>query len=129
MIDLQISAHHYEMNDKARNYVQEKIGKLDRLLPKHSAISGSIRLELDQSGREDNRCVCDATIQVPGTVFHAREATINMYAAIDIVEAKLKSQALKYKSKHVPQNRRRRVWLSKLFTREREAKGTSEGLE
>jgi ribosome-associated translation inhibitor RaiA len=39
-------------------------------------------------------------MHVPGETLTVKETTINMYAAIDIVEAKLHSQLRKYKGMH-----------------------------
>ncbi len=92
-------------------------------------VSGVVLLELDKSGREDNECVCDITIDVKGEKLHAREATVNMYAAIDICEQKIKIQALKYKSKHEPSKNRGRKLFAKLWTQERATTTEPEELE
>ena len=73
-------------------------------------------VEDDASGREDNRYVCEAVMTVRGTTLVSREATVNIYAAIDIVEAKLKSQLAKYKEKSALEPRRERMlsrWLGR----------------
>jgi putative sigma-54 modulation protein len=119
VIKLQISGRNYELSDKITGYVNDKIGALDKYLPRNSRqASGSVTLETDVSGREDNQCVCEVIIKVPGTVLQAKEATVNMYAAIDIVEAKIKSQILKYKDKHSPKLNQRQRWLNKMLRRE-----------
>jgi putative sigma-54 modulation protein len=119
MIKLQVSGRNYELSDKITGYVNDKIGALDKYLPRNNRqASGSVTLETDVSGREDNQCVCEVVIRVPGSVLQAKEATVNMYAAIDIVEAKIKSQILKYKDKHSPKLNQRQRWLNKMLRRE-----------
>jgi putative sigma-54 modulation protein len=76
-------------------------------------------MEDDPNGREDNRYVCDAVLTVQGTTMVSREGTVNIYAAIDIVEAKLKSQIVKYKEKHTTEPRRGKM-LTRLMGRKSE---------
>jgi putative sigma-54 modulation protein len=116
MIELSLSGNNYELNEKIREYVEEKIGELDKYVPrtKRDGLMAKITLTLDESGREDNQCICEATIQLPGVMVEAREATLNMFAAVDIVEAKLKAQVLKYKTKHSPKQNRAKRFIAKI---------------
>ncbi|HSX14383.1 MAG TPA: ribosome-associated translation inhibitor RaiA [Candidatus Saccharimonadales bacterium] len=122
MIKLHITSKNYDLGDDVVAYVERKIGRLDRYLPRNSRdLSGQVILELDPSGREDNKFVCEAIIELPGPNAHAKEATLNIYAAIDIVEAKLKVQIRKYKDKHSGSRlRRSKDNLQRLFNRGRE---------
>lgn len=119
MIKLHITSKHYDLSPKVIAYVERKIGRLDRYLPTEArGNTGTVILEVDESGREDNRYVCEAQIELPGPNAQAREATLNIYAAIDIVEAKLKVQVRKYKDKHAPSHlRRSKDRLQRLFNR------------
>jgi putative sigma-54 modulation protein len=119
MIQLNVSGNNYELTDKIREYVDDKIGKLERYLPKNSreGAHGNVTLTLDESGREDNQCVCEIEISAGGGHFEAREATLNMFAAIDIVEAKLKAQIGKFKDKHSPHQHRGQIFVDKLLRR------------
>ncbi len=122
MIELQIGGNNYELGDKIKEYVEEKIGELEKFLPKRvrDGVKGSVTLTMDVSGREGNQCICEASIPVKGTVLEAREATINMYAAVDICAAKLKMQMLKYKAKNSPRQNRAKIFVSKLMRRSAE---------
>ncbi len=117
MIELDISGNNYELNEKITEYVQDKIGELEKYLPKKArdGVKGRVTLTTDPSGREDNQCVCEAQIPVKGATLEAKEATLNMYAAVDIVEAKLKAQMLKYKNKHSARQNRAKIFMSKLM--------------
>lgn len=120
MIKLHVTSKNFEMSDKIRDYVERKIGGLDKYLPRGmETIEGRVILERDQSGREGNEYVCEATLQIPGPNAEARDATVNMYAAIDIVEAKLKVQIKKFKDKHKPGRlRRSKAVVRRLLRRE-----------
>jgi ribosomal subunit interface protein len=107
MIDLQITGRHFELDERVVKYAKDKLGNLDRYILKLVPnVHGHVVLELDKSGREDNSFVCEVSINLPKSQLYAKEATLNMYAAIDICEAKVKSQILKYKEKHMPKRRR-----------------------
>ena len=118
MIKLELTGRNFEFDDKMKAYAEDKIGGLEKYLPKgvRETASCALVLEDDPNGREDNRYVCEAVMQVRGTTVVSREATVNIYAAIDIVEAKLKSQLSKYKEKSTLEPRRGRMlsrWLGR----------------
>jgi len=98
---VELTARAFEIDDKIREYAQEKLGGLEKFVPKdhRASTSCAVVLEEDVSGREDNRFVCDAVMVLPGTTMVAREGTVSMFAAIDIVEAKLQAQLVKHKDK------------------------------
>jgi ribosomal subunit interface protein len=119
MIKLDIATRNYEADAKVKDYLQDKIGALDKFLPRHvrGVTHGQAMLEEDPNGREDNRFVCEVVLTVAGTTMVCREGTLNMYAAIDIVVAKIKAQMRTYKDKHVAKSRRPRL-LSRFLRRE-----------
>lgn len=120
MIELQTTGRHYELDDKIVDYVEQKLGGLDKYLPKRGrdGLFGQVVLEFDESHTQNQQCLCDVHFEVKGERMHARDAAINMYAAIDICEQKLKSQVLTYKSKHEPAKNRRQRLFAKLLSRE-----------
>lgn len=105
---IELTGRNFEIDSKIRAYADEKLGSLEKFLVKggKEATHAAVVLEEDVSGREDNRFVCDAVLVVPGARLVAREGTVNMYAAIDIVEAKLQAQLVKFKEKHGESPRR-----------------------
>jgi ribosomal subunit interface protein len=44
-------------------------------------------------------CMCEVIVRLPQGTLTAKESTMNMFAAVDIVEEKIKIQAKKYKEK------------------------------
>jgi putative sigma-54 modulation protein len=121
MIKSELTARNFEIDEKMKEYVQQKIGGLEKYLPRRSReeASANIILENDPSGHEDNRYVCEVVVSVGSTTMVSREATVNFYAAIDIVEAKLKAQLAKYKEKNTLLPRRGRM-LNRLTGRKSE---------
>lgn len=120
MIQLQTTGRHYEFDAKILAYIDQKLGKLDRYLPRsaRNGLVGEVLLELDESLASDGRCICEVKFEVKGEHMQAKEATVNMYAAIDICEQKLKSQILRYKSKHQPAKNRRQRLVAKMLGRD-----------
>lgn len=111
MIRCEITARNFEVDDKVKSYVEDKIGNLEKYLPRRvrGNLSAEVVLEDDTGGREDNRYVCEVIMLVNGFKMVSREGTVNMYAAVDIVEAKMRQQCSKYKEKVMLKPRRLRM--------------------
>jgi len=118
MMKCDVNGRNFEIDAKMRAYIDEKIGGLEKYLPRQVRDSATcaVILEDDPSGREDNRYVCEVILSVQGTTMVSREGTVNIYAALDIVAAKLKSQLETYKNKRSLEPRRGRMlsrWLGR----------------
>lgn len=112
MINIQLTGRKYEIDAELKKYIEKKLGRLDRYLPRgHNNQGMSVEIFKDPSGKEDNRYKVMAVLRVQGPDIVAETATINPHSAIDIVEQKLKTQIHKYKDKHQP----KRVSLKKIF--------------
>jgi putative sigma-54 modulation protein len=107
---IEITGVHYEVTEKLKEYVTKKIGKLDRYLPKHARESAHTEVILkEQMIKTKKECICEVIMHVPGENIAVTESTINMFAAVDIVEAKLKNLLKKYKETHSSLRIHRRV--------------------
>ena len=104
MIDnLTISGVKYELTDTTKKYVTKKIGALDKYLPRHARKSVSADVKIKQIDNPDgNKYEVEVMINVPDKVITAKDSTMNVLAAVDIVEAKLSTQLRKYKESTVP---------------------------
>ncbi|MCE7936905.1 ribosome-associated translation inhibitor RaiA [Candidatus Saccharibacteria bacterium CPR2] len=100
---LEITSIHDDLDPVLKKYALRKIGKLDRYvsLKIRKSVHGEIKL-LQQEGKanKNERHTCEVILHLPSGTITAKESTLNMFAAIDIVEAKLKNQLRKYKDKH-----------------------------
>ena len=98
---LEISGVHTKVDDKLKKYVMTKIGKLDRYMNRHTRISAHAEVLLKEVKAKDKKeCVCEVVLYLPKETITVSEATLNMFAAVDIVEAKLKNRIKKYKMTH-----------------------------
>jgi putative sigma-54 modulation protein len=118
LIKTDITGRKFEVDEKMSEYIEDKLGGLDKYLPRHARSSAYLEVVLidDPSGREDNRYVCDVLLNLPGGNLHSAEGAVNMYASIDIVAAKLRAQLHTYKAKHTTEPRRSKM-LSRLMGR------------
>jgi ribosomal subunit interface protein len=93
---------HTTIDAAIQKYATKKIGNLDKYLPRAHRDSVHAVVELKQAAKakEQKKYTCDVTLHLPHGTLHVAESTLNMFAAIDIVEAKLKLQIKKYKESH-----------------------------
>jgi ribosomal subunit interface protein len=70
-------------------------------MPRHARKTASADVKLrETNNRLGNKYECEVIVSLPSKKLQATEATLNMFAAVDIVEAKLKNQLVKYKAAH-----------------------------
>jgi len=106
----EIQGEHTTVNDKLRTYVNRKIGGLERYVPRHARESAHMEVHLKESkAKDNNHCICEVTVHLPKQNIVIKEKSLNMFAAVDIVEAKLKQQLKKYKDTHADGKLHRRL--------------------
>jgi ribosomal subunit interface protein len=93
---------HTVVDEGLQKYATRKLGNLDKYLPKHHRDSVHAVVELKQATKvkDQKKYTCAVILHLPHGTINATESTMNMYAAIDIVEAKLKAQIKKHKESH-----------------------------
>jgi putative sigma-54 modulation protein len=98
---LEIRGVHMQIDPRLYTYASKKIGRLDRYISKHARTSAHAEVILKEEVLKTKKnCICEVIIHLPGDTITTKESTMNMFAAIDIVEAKLKNQLKKYKELH-----------------------------
>ena len=106
----EISGVHLDVNDDLRKYVSKKLGRLDRFMAREGRQSMHLEVKLKEvKARNKDERTCEAILHVPGEVITVKESTINIYAAIDIVEAKLRHALKKYKDLRTSPRLRQRL--------------------
>lgn len=114
---MEISGIHVDVDPELHKYVEKKIGHLDRFFPRLTRESAHAEIKLKEKMiKAKKECTCEVILHLPHETIMTKETTINMYAAVDIVETKLKNQLKKYKEKHTHKRFHRRV-LNKLRSR------------
>ncbi len=91
-MQISISGHHVDITDSMRNYVNEKVEKLDRHFDQ--ALDIQVILTVEKL-----RHKAEATLHVSGNNLYAEDTQEDMYAAIDGLIDKLDRQGIKHKEK------------------------------
>lgn len=91
-MNITVTGHHVEVTSSMRNYVNEKLRRLQR----HSENLFDIQVTLTV---EKLRQKAEATIQISGNRLHAEATEPDMYAAIDLLMDKLDRQVIRHKEK------------------------------
>lgn len=98
---LEINGVHAVLTDDLKKYITKKIGKLDRYMPRHARESAHAEVFVkERAVKAKQERECEVVLHLPGSTLIVKESTINMFAAVDIVEAKLKNQLKRYKDTH-----------------------------
>ena len=94
MIDkIEISGNKYRVEESFRKYATTRIGKLDRYLRAHG-----------------NKYEISAAMEIPGgKVIAAKDESSNVYAGVDIIEAKLMGQIRRYKLESTPHLQKNKI--------------------
>lgn len=108
---LEIQGVHTTLDDKLRAYVTKKLGGLDKYMSPHSRESAHLKVHLKEHTKKDNaHCTCEVSLHLPHQDIVIKESALNMYAAVDIIEAKLKQHLQKYKEQHGSGKSRRHLF-------------------
>ncbi|HET8884100.1 MAG TPA: ribosome-associated translation inhibitor RaiA [Candidatus Saccharimonadales bacterium] len=107
---IDITGIKYEVDDTTKKYVLKKVGRLDRYLPRHARKSATADVRLRQiNGDHGNKYEAEIVLNIPDKRITSTDSTVNMLAAVDIVEAKIVAQLHKYKEATIPHVGRRGV--------------------
>lgn len=91
-MQINISGHHIEVTDALKEYVSDKMEKLERHTNDITSVQAILTVE-------KNRQKAEARIHVKGADLFANAESEDMYAAIDLMTDKLDRQVLKHKEK------------------------------
>jgi putative sigma-54 modulation protein len=97
-MQLIVSGKNLEVSDRLKEYVEKKIGKLDRYLP--SLTEARVEFALEKTRDINQSQVVQVTLRTNGTILRGEERSSDFTAAVDQVADKLHRQIERYKSKH-----------------------------
>lgn len=101
---LTIQAHNIELTDWLEQYVDKKIGKLDRYLPDIDEARVELREEKTRSAAD--KAVAQVTLRSRRTILRAEERSGDMFASIDAVSDKLERRIERFKGKTARNSKR-----------------------
>lgn len=96
-MQINISGHHVDLTEPLKDYINEKLDKLNRHLDKITSINVTLNIE-------NKEHLAEATVRFSGGEIFAEAGASDMYAAIDSLSDKLDRQILKHKEKQVARN-------------------------
>jgi putative sigma-54 modulation protein len=96
-MELSIKGRNVDVTDRLNDYVEKKIGKLDRYLPTIS--EAWVELSTEGARAAQDRQVCQVTVRANGTILRAEERSDDMFTSIDAVLDKMYRQIARYKGK------------------------------
>lgn len=87
-------ANRFNVTDAIRNYIEEKVGSLQRFLPTNQDLEARVYIKIYD-------VIQKVEVTIPGNQFilRAEEASDDLYAAIDLVVDKLERQIRRHKTK------------------------------
>ena len=103
-MNLIVHGRNVEINDWIREYVEKKVGKLERYLPTVS----EARCELTHSPTRAaaDRYTCQLTLWADGQILRAEESTSDIFASIDATVDKVYGQIRRFKGRRSATKRR-----------------------
>lgn len=98
-MQLVLKGKNFVISDRIKDYVEKKIGKLDRYLPDISEARVEITQEKTKSVKDRN--VVQVTLRTNSTILRAEERSEAIYASIDAAADKIHRQIVRYKGKRI----------------------------
>lgn len=93
-----------EVTDAIRNYIEEKMGKLEKYFENPSDLTANVVIKM--RGRDQ---VVEVTIPAPKIILRGEEANSDLYASIDLVSDKIERQIRKNKTRMNSKNNKKNV--------------------
>jgi len=93
-----------EVTDAIRDYIEEKIGRLDKYFENPSELTANVVIRM--RGRDQ---VVEVTIPAPKIILRGEEANSDLYASIDLVSDKIERQIRKNKTRMNSKNNKKNI--------------------
>ena len=106
---IEISGNNYKVEDGLRKYTLKRMEKLDRYLPKGSKKDVVVNVVVAEIGKNRlDKYEISVAMEIPGgKVIAAKDECSNVFAGVDLVEAKLTGQIRRYKLEAQPHRQKR----------------------
>jgi putative sigma-54 modulation protein len=98
-MQVELQARHFDLTEPIKDYVEKKVGRLDRYLPDIHATS--VELERDSTRSQGEVYVAEITVWVDNAVLRAEEMNPDVFTSIDVAGDKIFRQIEKYKGKRL----------------------------
>jgi putative sigma-54 modulation protein len=103
-MQLLVHGRNVEITDWIREYVQKKVGKLERYLSQVS--DARVELSHNSARAANDRYTAQVTFWANGQILRAEESTSDIFASIDAVADKMAQQVRRFKGRRYQTRRR-----------------------
>lgn len=104
---INISGKNLKLTDPIKDYVEEKMQKLDRYLTGIEPVKIDVELHSSQKSKGQPRETVEVTLTMPEAVIRAVETTDDLYSAIDIVQEKVERKIRDYKERFLSERKQK----------------------
>jgi len=104
MMNLNVHGRHIEVTDWIQEYVEKKVGKLEKFLPQ--AREAKVELVYSDTQAASDRYTAQLTIWANGQILRAEESTEDIFASIDAIVDKMYRQIERFKGRRFKNKRR-----------------------
>ncbi len=114
---IEINGRGYKVEEPFKKYVEKRLSKLDRYLPRKNKKDVVCKVQVSEigKGKKEKYAISVAMELLGGKVLAAKDECTNVFAGVDLVEAKLTGQIRRYKLEVQPHRQKR--FLKNLFRR------------
>jgi len=96
-MEVHVHSHQLTIRDNLREYVQEKLGKLEKVFP--DITSAEIGFTRRAKNHGEDKYKVEVTLHCNGTFVRAEDDSTSPFAAVDFVAEKLERQLKRYKGR------------------------------
>jgi len=94
---LTVQGKNMQVTDRLRDYVESKVGRLDRYLS--TITEARVDLATEKTKSSGDRHVAQLTVRTKGVLLRSEERSGDIFTSVDMVMEKMKRQIDRYKSK------------------------------
>ena len=115
---IEVTGNGYKVEESLRKYAEKRIGKLDKYLPRGFKKDVVVKMIVAEIGKsKGEKYEISVAMDIPGgKVVAAKDECSNVFAGVDLVEAKLTGQIRRYKLEMQP-HRQKRSWKNLFIKR------------
>ena len=114
---IEVNGRGYKVEESFKKYVEKRLAKLDRYLPRTHKKDVVCKVQVSEigKGKTEKYEIAASMELLGGKVLAAKDECTNVFAGVDLVEAKLLGQIRRYKLEVQPHRQKRS--LKNLFRR------------
>ncbi len=101
-MNLQIQSIHFDADQKLKDYIEKKMGKIVKF--NDNIMSSTVHLKLENAGQVKDKVV-EVSARIPGETFVSKESSKTFEAAFDLALDALKRQIKRNKEKIISRKR------------------------